>query len=115
VPNQVVVPLHKGTRRLFLFWTPASGYDWGHAYHCLEHVCPDPDHRDPRDIFFCAPELAVHNPIPTPMAGADQSDDHNTTIVGVSASSDVGNKRTRQSSDEESIPSMCGERWICQW
>jgi hypothetical protein len=106
------VPLDKGgVRRLFLFWTPASGYDWGHAYHCLEEACPDPN---PRDIFFFAPELAVRNPIP-PIDDADQSDDH--TIVGGSASSDVGTgrKRNRKTQDEETIPSMCGESWICQW
>ena len=104
------MPLDKGVRRLFLFWTSASGYDWGHAYHCLEGVCPDPI-PNPRDIFFFAPELAARNPIP-PIDDADVSGDHVT--IGGSASSGTSRKRSRKSSDEETIPSMCGESWICQ-
>ena len=115
------MPLDKGgVRRLFLFWTPASGYDWGHAYHCLEEACPDPN---PRDIFFFASELAVRNPIP-PIDDADQSDDH--MIVGGSASSDVGtgrkrNRKTHDTGDEASRKAkakkgagMWGETEICQ-
>ncbi len=101
--------LGKGVRRLFLFWTPASGYDWGHAYHCLEVGCPDPN---PRDIFFFAPELAVPNPIPT-IDDADQSDDQVT--IGGSASSGTSSKRSRRSDDNEDAPGMCGESGICQW
>ena len=53
-PNQVVVPKVSVTR-LFMFWTPARGYSWGHAHYCYEKECPNSEH--PVDVFFIAPEL----------------------------------------------------------
>jgi hypothetical protein len=118
-PNQVVVP-KCSVRRLFLFWMPALGYDWGHAHHCLEHVCPD---QKPGDIFFIAPEIdgsareqpdgqgksSQRNPIPNLVA----SDDDEAIVASGSSEVGTSGKGTKRRKEQGTGRSMCGEIRKC--
>lgn len=118
-PHQVVVPKVSATR-LFVFWTPAWGYSWGHTHYCHEDECPNSG--QPVNVCFLAPDLcgsaiqqagasgqgqlSETNPVPDPV----HSDDDNAPILGSASSiGDTRCKGMKKRKEKEGGPCMCGK------
>ena len=103
--------------RLFIFWTPATGYSWGHAHYCHEDECPNSE--QPVNVCFLAPDFggsaiqqagasgqgqsAEKNPIP------DAVDPYEHIVRTAPITGDTKLKGIKKRKETEGGPGMCGK------